>query len=1032
MTFDKKIVKPVSEKTMFYQGSKDKNLSAGLFREPPSEYRGAPFWAWNCALNTEETVRQTSIFKEMGFGGYHAHVRSGLDTPYLGEEFNANIRSCAEAAKKAEMFLYLYDEDRWPSGAAGGAVTQDKRFSARYLLFTLKKSQKAPSLDGDGKLLEGQKLLSRYVLRALGDKLISYRRLKDDENPSGVIWYAYLKTEAPRSFLNNAPYVDTLNRQAVDRFARITYGCYQQTVGDFFGGEIKSIFTDEPQFHRFKHTAFSLPYQNRERAWTDDFDDTFKKANGYSLLDRLPELFWEPMSNRSVARYDYFNHLSERFADAFSDNLGSRCQDMGIALTGHLMEERTLRSQTQAVGDAMRQYRGFQLPGIDILCGRFEFNTAKQAQSAVRQYGREAMLSELYGVARWDSDFRDYKLGGDWQAALGVTLRVPHLSLMSMKGLAKRDYPASIFYQSPWYKKFKYLEDHFARINTALTRGKPLTEIAVIHPIESFWLLYGNSFTQARCCAFDKKFERLTDILLRAGLDFDFISEATFPELTPQGDYPLRVGKMRYKTVVVPNCITLRSSTLDRLKEFRDEGGKVIFAGAVPQYENGELSQRPKELADICLSVPFKKDVLLEALEQNRLYGTYEAGRHTRDVVCQLREDNGGLWLFAARAPKTSKPDKFAVDKKSLIVKVKGEWRAALWDTLSGEITGAETKIEDGFTFVNACMHNNDSLLFRLDKEEAKPAAAEPEFSTSVTIEKSVPYVLSEPNALLLDTAYYALDGNKYSSKKYEILRLDNLCRKKCGFPKRGGNACQPWAAEKRAPEHTLRLKFVFHSKIDVSAPYIALEGSETADIALNGAPVEVKVCGYYVDKAIQKVALPPVKNGENILEISLPFGLNTDVEWCYLLGEFGVSVRGACATLTALPERLEFKDITKQGLPFYGGEITYISSFEGNGKTAEVCVPKFRAAILEAETTESKDIAFAPYRALLPTKKGATNLSIKAYISRQNAFGPVHLKKAKKALISPSTHYAPRIKSTKRYVLTPAGILSAPEIKLQ
>ena len=122
-------------------------------------------------------------------------------------------------------------------------------------------------------------------------------------------------------------------------------------------------------------------------------------------------------------------------------------------LTGHMMEEPTLLSQTCALGDAMRSYRAFGLPGIDMLCNRCEFTTAKQCQSAVHQYGRVGMLSELDGVTGWDFDFRGHKLHGDWQAALGVTVRVPHLAWVSMKGNAKRDYPTSISYQSSWHKE---------------------------------------------------------------------------------------------------------------------------------------------------------------------------------------------------------------------------------------------------------------------------------------------------------------------------------------------------------------------------------------------------------------------------------------------------------------------------------------------------------------------------------------------------------------------------------------------------
>lgn len=76
-------------------------------------------------------------------------------------------------------------------------------------------------------------------------------------------------------------------------------------------------------------------------------------------------------------------------------------------------------------------------------------------------------------------------------AALGVTVRVPHLTWYTMKGSAKRDYPASIGAHSPWYTEFPLLEEHFARLNTVLTRGRPVVRIAVIHPIESDWVLCG-------------------------------------------------------------------------------------------------------------------------------------------------------------------------------------------------------------------------------------------------------------------------------------------------------------------------------------------------------------------------------------------------------------------------------------------------------------------------------------------------------------------------------------------------------------
>ena len=69
----------------------------------------------------------------MGFGGFFMHSRTGLDTAYLSDEWFKAIDSCINEAEKSGMLAYLYDEDRWPSGAAGGFVTSNDRFKAQKI-----------------------------------------------------------------------------------------------------------------------------------------------------------------------------------------------------------------------------------------------------------------------------------------------------------------------------------------------------------------------------------------------------------------------------------------------------------------------------------------------------------------------------------------------------------------------------------------------------------------------------------------------------------------------------------------------------------------------------------------------------------------------------------------------------------------------------------------------------------------------------------------------------------------------------------
>lgn len=133
------------------------------------------------------------------------------------------------------------------------------------------------------------------------------------------------------------------------------------------------------------------------------------------------------------------------------------------------------------------------ISGIDILTEfAYEYDTAKQTASVLHQMGRTWMLSELYGCTGWDFPLEGHKAVGDWQMALGVNVRCHHLSWYTMKGEAKRDYPASIFFQSPWWEHYHHIEDYYSRCHVALTQGEPSRRVAVLHPIESMWLKFVN------------------------------------------------------------------------------------------------------------------------------------------------------------------------------------------------------------------------------------------------------------------------------------------------------------------------------------------------------------------------------------------------------------------------------------------------------------------------------------------------------------------------------------------------------------
>lgn len=1071
-------------KHRLYPRSQEKRLAKELFENPTCEYRGAPFWAWNDELKIEELERQIEIFRRMGMGGFHMHVRTGLKTPYLSDAYMDAVRACIDKARKEEMLAYLYDEDRWPSGTCGGKVTREHpEFAQQSLMLTTRpytpeRPHRAKGSErGRGQVVQRQ---DNGCLMAVWDVLLDQEGCLADSqivyeapelsqeltdrfdyeslgkpSPGYTRWYAYIEHATKDPWFNDEPYADTLNPEAVRAFLESTHEVYREQVGDEFGRGTKTIFTDEPQFTNRAPISFAREEKDVFLPWTKGLLEIYEKTYQEALLPRLAELCFElPKGRFSAVRWRFQNLITALFEANFCRQVSDWCEAHQLSLTGHMMDEPRLESQTKAVGDAMRCIAAFGLPGIDMLCDFHEYTTAKQAASAVHQMGREGMMSELYGVTGWDYDFRGHKLQGDWQAALGVTLRVPHLAWQSMQGNAKRDYPASISYQSPWYEKYHLIEDHFARVGTALTRGKPLVKVGVLHPIESFWLLWGpQDQTGERRAQMESDFAALCQNLLLSQMDFDYLNEALLAKEGFGGVEAgglLRAGEMTYEAVIVPSVLTLRKSTLRLLKAYAQAGGKLILQGPAPAYIDAVLASE-EEKADIALlyekgiDTGDAKEALLSALKEERCLEVRTLqGQRYEGLLYQMRQEETDRWLFITNADNPETPD---VDPApTLRFCLEGSWRLTLYDTMTGEIRPFPAQQNGAQTIFLRTWHMHDSLLLYLEEEKARECAAEASLtdgraalqeaaSWDVRFGK-VQISLEEPNALVLDMAEYAVDDEPFQSAE-ELLRLDNLAREHLGLRPRVKEVVQPYVLmeqEKEESVHKIHLRFRISSAIEVPDPTLALEEPEGAEIALNGAKVAYRFDpeGYFVDKALRTVKLPPLRAGENLLEVTYPLGTHTNLEWLYLLGDFGVEVEGTEKRIVPLEKEIGFGSMVTQGLPFYTGNLTYHTTIRvPEAGKVRVRVPQYRGALCQVslDDGEARDVTFSPYEAVFEASEGVHTLSFKLYGTRQNAFAQLHHPLGMYFYQSPNSWFTAGDLWQYEYVLKPAGILKSPEL---
>lgn len=1027
------------------------------FRNPPARFRGTPFWAWNCTLKKENLRKQIGYFKEMGMGGFHMHCRTGMNTEYLGDEFMDMVSDCNETAKQKDMLCWLYDEDRYASGFGGGYVTKDIRYRERYLLFTPCR-QDGYEKDRETfqrKCRQGEEpkgyFVMAYRVRLTMGYLEGYVAEQEESIRCGdgeTIWYAYLTVDEKSSWWNNQTYVNTLDKPALDRFIHITHERYYEKVGADFGKSIPAIFTDEPQFAEMENLNFAEEKKPVRLPFTDDFDESFQTAYGASLLEHLPEVIWEKGKDTAATfRYQYINHLTDRFVEAYAANVGSWCENHNLALTGHMKGEETLRSQTVFTGETMRSLRHFHLPGHDVLSDQRDYPTAKMAQSVSRQFGRFGALSETYGVTNWDFDFRGHKMSGDWQAALGIAVRVHHVSWLSMEGEAKRDYPASINYQSPWYKEYPLIENYFGRVNAALTSGRPQVKVGVIHPVESFWMTFGPyDQTYEKQEALENQYRDLCGWLTFGQMDFDYISEALLAEETNCAfdSRGFCMGEMRYQVILVPGCITLRESTVDRLLAFAGSGGRVVILGEAPVCMDGVFSEKVRELAGKCEVLTFEKGAVLKCLEPWRDVDVLlDSGGRADNLVYQMRQDEDGRWLFLAHGYEKVRDTFWSMVDcedypyvENIHLRIQGEYDLTVYDAMTGETEKLKCTHRNGQTRAEWRLGVHDSLLIRLtpaaEQQQCSGNAVEiREPSSRIRLTQPFEVIREEPNVLLLDKAEYRIDREPWQPEE-DILRLDNICRRRFGYPPKEEAGAQPWTVkdEKGFP-NVLSLRFAVDSLTDTWTS-LALESRDKTEIYVNGSLVEEESSGWFTDEAIEVVKIPPLRRGSNTIELRMPYGEKANVESCYLLGDFGVEVFGKEKRIIPVPEKVVFGDLTRQGMPFYGGNLTYRCKFTAPGGHMRLRAQYFSGPLLGAAVDGKRtgSIAFAPYEVDLgDLEAGEHLLEITAFGNRYHTFGQLHNCDRNYSWFASCSWRTKNDRWSDEYMLKELGILVTPEL---
>ena len=893
-----------------------------------------PFWSWNGKLDYSRLETQIEWMKEKGFGGFFMHARSGLETEYLSDEWFDLIKKCALKAKELGMEAWAYDENGWPSGFVGGKLLSDESTKENYLEVAYGESD--------------DNALVSYDLSTEG--LV---RLKDGNKSSNAM-NVYKRTSVST--------VDILDDGVVEKFINETHEKYNEIFDGKISEYISGFFTDEPQYY-----CKAIPFPHLiSKFFADEYN--------IDVLDELGLLFCEKEGFRSF-RYKYYHACQHLFLNNYSKKIYDWCTDHNVKLTGHYIEEAGIPQQMYFCGGIMPFYEYEHIPGIDWLCRRFmTIVPIKQLVSVCAQLGKKEVLTESFAMTGWDVTPTELRAIAEFQYTYGINMMCTHLLPYSELGYRKNDYPTHFYLTNAWANEaMGKFNEYFDMFGELIRNSEEEVSVAVLHPMRSAYLDYGsrNNF----CNQLNVCFLRESEMLARENIAFHYIDETIFEKHGFVDGNELVCGKCRYKYFVILSDTKTMGKTMESaLRNYSNNGGKVLMLGEKPKYIEGDESDYSY----------LESNTSFNEIKEQQKYRISVSGGKVRSVM--------------------RKNDEFEFIH---VLNIDG-------------LNSAECKIE-----IDADLSEYDFVAtkvftcgksFNLKPYESKTFLVNRKADTKKSEIKTIQLPVSNyeveefsDNYLVLDCARFSCDGKEYS-ENYPIPAIfENLIKRKY--------------------KGDLWLKFEFDSNYVSEDMRLMYENCQNADIWLNGNKVIFDEKSIMDEDMLLGKISEFVKVGMNQIVEKLYFYENDDVfpilygggmtaslknklvydtylESLRIVGHFGVygkngfnntdlpNFYSADSFFIGKPKKI-VNDLLFDGFTFFAGKIRLKNKIYLSGTNVSLKITgRIHYAKLFINGNYAGDYLFNDELNVSDYAiKGENIIEIELYTGSRNLFGPFHEK---------------------------------------
>ena len=592
------------------------------WREPPVRLR--PLQIVHGVPTQQATVEGMTALKDLGLGGIVCNVAFG---EYLRSEENWRVLVRAvEACSRAGLRVWIYDEDGYPSGAAGGLVLEENP-DLEALALAYDPSQAEP-----------------FILRP-----------------------AYEHTHASNNYYAARRYPNLLDPAAVESFIRTTHDAYYERLEPFFGTTIEALFTDEPSLMAVNIGPLPDDVRLKVRVvdpldpnvqplpsvpWVADLPDLYRRCYGQDLLAARRSLFEGDSEQDRRVRQQYWALVADLLTERYYGRIQRWAHAHRVASSGHILWEETLEHHPALEGNTLKVLGRMDIPGLDMLSSNPEavihtgWMTAVLPASAALLNGGRRVMTEV-------SDFSETMAGrgpasvaemcatAAWQAAFGVT----EFTLYYNRQQRSSD-------------EYRAYGDFVGRLNAMLRDGRPAPRVLLYYPIADMWAEYkpvAEKLTKqtqsARMRRIIDSFMDLGRRMTRAQISFALADHEVLAAARVQ-DGRICVDGQCFDALLLPADVGLPAPAMANVRRFRAGGGQVLrdisgetvsLDSLTALYDSGLLSE-PQERIVVGRFTRDSRDLVL----------VVNVGTASCDV--DVSAPQAGKWIVADPAAGTMEP----------------------------------------------------------------------------------------------------------------------------------------------------------------------------------------------------------------------------------------------------------------------------------------------------------------------------------------------------------------------------------------